>query len=56
MVGGVTPRCVSDPDQAWDLVVVHTVHRDTDPDWLQRQACVLDTTYRLDGLRRRELL
>ena len=53
---GLDLDSVSDPDQAWDLVVVHTVHRDADLAWLRRQACVLDTTYRLDSLPHRELL
>lgn len=53
---GVDLDSVSDPDQAWDLVVVHTVHRDSDLAWLHRQACVLDTTFRLDCLPHRELL
>ncbi|WP_234807511.1 nucleotide sugar dehydrogenase [Mycolicibacterium bacteremicum] len=33
--------------QQWDLVVVHTVHPDTDNSWLADQPTVLDATYRL---------
>jgi UDP-N-acetyl-D-mannosaminuronate dehydrogenase len=55
-VGGAELRSVSEPDQAWDLVIVHTIHPDADLAWLRQQACVLDTTYRLDCLPDREVL
>lgn len=38
---------VSQPgDELWDLVLIHTIHRDTDYSWLEGQPIVLDTTYR----------
>jgi hypothetical protein len=48
---------VPDPgSRTWDLVVVHTVHPDSDLSWLQRQPAVLDTTYRLAGVAHRTAL
>lgn len=47
---------VDEPDQYWDLVVVHTVHPGTHLGWLGRQTDVLDATYRLDGLPHREVV
>jgi nucleotide sugar dehydrogenase len=40
----------------WDLVIVHSVHPETDVGWLRDQPAVLDTTYRLNDLPWRELL
>jgi nucleotide sugar dehydrogenase len=40
----------------WDLVIVHSVHPETELDWLRQQSTVLDTTYRLVDLPWRELL
>jgi UDP-N-acetyl-D-glucosamine dehydrogenase len=55
--GAQTLASVADPDaQLWDLVIVHTVHPDTDLGWLDRQAAVLDTTYRLAGVAHRTAL
>lgn len=42
--------------QAWDLVIVHTVHPGTDLGWLARQPAVLDTTYRLAEIPHRSVL
>jgi nucleotide sugar dehydrogenase len=48
---------VTDPAQfTWDLVIVHSVHPESDLDWLATQTAVLDTTYRLTGIAWRELL
>jgi UDP-N-acetyl-D-glucosamine dehydrogenase len=43
-------------DTQWDLVIVHSVHPETDLSWLKDQRAVLDTTYRLAGVPWRELL
>jgi UDP-N-acetyl-D-mannosaminuronate dehydrogenase len=40
----------------WDLVIVHSVHPETDLDWLRDQPAVLDTTYRLADVPWREVL
>ncbi|MGN6635084.1 MAG: nucleotide sugar dehydrogenase [Oryzihumus sp.] len=47
---------VEEPDQYWDLVVVHTLHPGTQLDWLGRQTDVLDATYRLEGVPHREVV
>ncbi|MFY1623255.1 nucleotide sugar dehydrogenase [Micromonospora sp. WMMD723] len=48
---------VADPaDREWDLVVVHTRQSGLDEAWLRGQPMVLDATYRLAGLPRREVL
>jgi hypothetical protein len=31
---------------AWDLVLIHTLHADVDHDWLASHPTVLDTTHR----------
>jgi UDP-N-acetyl-D-glucosamine dehydrogenase len=47
----------TDPSsEDWDLVIVHTVHPEINLDWLEQQPCVLDTTYRLNALKQRELV
>jgi len=38
-------------EELWDLVVVHTIHPGQDCSWLASQAAVLDTTYRLEGIK-----
>ncbi|MFD9224602.1 nucleotide sugar dehydrogenase [Streptomyces sp. NPDC060064] len=42
--------------QIWDLVVVHTIHRGQDLDWLEEQPLVLDATYRLDAVKGRTVV
>ncbi|SCG45586.1 nucleotide sugar dehydrogenase [Micromonospora rifamycinica] len=54
---GQTLRRVADPaDREWDLVVVHTRQSGLDEAWLSGQPMVLDATYRLAGLPRREVV
>jgi len=43
-------------ETSWDLVIVHSVHPETDLGWLREQPAVLDTTYRLVDVPWRELL
>ncbi|MEU0765225.1 nucleotide sugar dehydrogenase, partial [Streptomyces microflavus] len=54
---GQTLHRVADPaDREWDLVVVHTRQSGLDEAWLRGQPMVLDATYRLAGLPRREVV
>jgi UDP-N-acetyl-D-mannosaminuronate dehydrogenase len=56
-VGGERWDRVERPgDTDWDLVIVHSVHPETDRRWLDGQRAVLDTTYRLVDVPWRELL
>lgn len=48
-------RSLTDPGtHPWDLVIVHTAHTGADLSWLQGQPAVLDTTFKLTGLPRKE--
>jgi UDP-N-acetyl-D-glucosamine dehydrogenase len=38
---------LASPEGEWDLVLAHTVHSDSDSDWLTRCSSVLDASYRL---------
>jgi nucleotide sugar dehydrogenase len=50
-------RSVSEPqEQAWDLVVAHTLQPGCDTSWLELVPAVLDTTYRLRDLAGRSTL
>lgn len=43
--GGLTLLATDDPSRhRWDMVIVHTLHRDADHSWLEGE-CVLDATY-----------
>ncbi|WP_123025536.1 nucleotide sugar dehydrogenase [Mycolicibacterium stellerae] len=47
----------ADPaDEAWDLVIVHTIHPAEQHEWLADAAAVLDTTYRMSHLADRHVL
>lgn len=54
--GGVLHRVADHADREWDLVVVHTAQPGLDESWLRGQPMVLDATYRLAGLPRREVV
>ncbi|WP_231646297.1 nucleotide sugar dehydrogenase [Mycolicibacterium mengxianglii] len=47
--GGVMFGVTEPADEQWDLVLIHTIHPGTDYEWLEDQAMVLDTTYRVAG-------
>ncbi|WP_299541410.1 nucleotide sugar dehydrogenase [uncultured Streptomyces sp.] len=48
LIGGTLVAGVTDPAAAdWDLVVIHTVHRETDLSWLDAGTAVLDIGHRL---------
>ncbi|MER5371698.1 nucleotide sugar dehydrogenase [Streptomyces sp. NPDC002553] len=50
-IGAHTLQSTPAPEQeAWDLVLVHTVQPGTDVAWLETQPLVLDATYRLASL------
>ena len=50
-------RSVEAPgEMRWDLVVVHTLHPNSDVAWLGDAPAVLDTTYRLGGVGHRTVL
>lgn len=49
-IGGVVVEAVTDPAAVdWDLVVIHTLHQDTDLSWLDEDTSVLDVGRRLPG-------
>ncbi|BCJ62146.1 nucleotide sugar dehydrogenase [Micromonospora endophytica] len=54
--GGTLHRIADHTAREWDLVVVHTTQAGLDESWLRAQPMVLDATYRLTGLPRREVL
>ncbi|SCF05514.1 nucleotide sugar dehydrogenase [Micromonospora matsumotoense] len=54
--GGTLHRVADHTDREWDLVVVHTGQSGLDEAWLRGQPMVLDATYRLAGLPRREVV
>lgn len=45
--GRPVPRVERPADVAWDIAIVHTVHRESDVNWLDDVPVVLDATYRL---------
>ncbi|SOD86727.1 nucleotide sugar dehydrogenase [Streptomyces sp. Ag109_G2-15] len=50
-LGAAVRESLADPAaEAWDLVLVHTVHPGVDLGWLAGQPLVLDATYRLDSV------
>ncbi|WP_432958324.1 nucleotide sugar dehydrogenase [Micromonospora haikouensis] len=54
--GATLHRLTDHTDREWDLVVVHTAQADLDEAWLRGQPMVLDATYRMTGLPRREVV
>lgn len=45
--GRPVPRVERPADVEWDIAIVHTVHRESDVNWLDDVPVVLDATYRL---------
>lgn len=45
--GENVPRIERPADSTWDIAIVHTVHRESDVNWLDAVPVVLDATYRL---------
>lgn len=55
-IGDQSMSSVEGTNQSWDVIIVHTRHPDTDLRWLRHHECVLDATYRVEGVPHRDLL